>query len=240
MLDQTVGTNVPPCDNAAELQSCVLTAMTTGMTTPADTVTPSFETLPAGEPITAVNEASGSAGTLVSYYIRDTLIATWQWRVHRRDPRVALDMLTPEVYEERYNGYSNLEAIHRQVLENLGGTHCVLRSRFTGAAAVAWVPYYDWAPELTNLHAANVKHAVELVSNAASRQTVWDATDLPARARLIAGPDPHLETGEGSWRHLITSTTPESLFAGLNRINENLGRTVFSSLTAWHGERAVH
>jgi hypothetical protein len=239
MFDQAVGTNVPPRDNAASLQSRVLTAMTTGLATMADTVTPSFETLPAGEPVAAVNEASGPAGTRVSYYIRDTLIATWQWRVHGRDLRVALDMLTPEVYEERYNGYRNLEAIHRQVLENLGGTHCVLRSRFTGAGAVEWVPYYDWAPELTNMHAANVKHAVELVYNAARRQTVWDATDLPARVRLIAGPDPHLKTGEGSWRHLITSTTPESLFAGLNGINEYLGRSVFSSVTAWHGERVV-
>jgi hypothetical protein len=118
MLDQPV---VPPRDNAAVLQSRVLTAMTTGLTTPADTVTPSFETLPAGEPITTTTESSGPAGTRVSYYIRDTLIATWQWRVHRRDPRVALEMLTPETYEERYNAYRNLQAIHRQVLENLSG-----------------------------------------------------------------------------------------------------------------------
>ncbi|GAB2597295.1 hypothetical protein [Kribbella endophytica] len=231
MLDQTVSTNVPP----TSLQSRLLTAMTTGLVTPADTVTPSFETLPAGEPITA----SASAGTHVSYLIQDTLIATWQWRVHGRDPRVALGMLTPEVYEERYNGYRNLQAIHHQVLENLSGTPCALRSTFTGTGAVEWAPYYDWAPELTNLHATNVKHAVELVHNAASKQTVWDATDLPARVRLIAGPDPHLNTGEGSWRHLITSTTPATLFAGLNNINEYLGRTVFSSLTAWHGERAI-
>ncbi len=224
-------------DHAAALHSHVLTAMTSGLVTTAETTTPTFETLPAGEPITAINEPSG-AGTHVSYYIRDTLIATWRWRVHGQ--RVALEMLTPEVYEERYNSYRNLQAIHRQVLENLEGTPCVLRSTFTGADAVEWIPYYDWAPGLTNLHTANVQHAVELVHNAASKQTVWDATNLPARVRLIAGPDPHLETGEGSWRHLITSTTPQTLFTGLNNINEYLGRTVFASLTAWHGERAIH
>ncbi|MGC4940790.1 hypothetical protein [Kribbella sp. DT2] len=234
MIEQTDDAKVPPRDDDASLRSRVLTAMTTGLATTADTVTPSFETLPAGVPVTA--EASG---TRVSYYIQDTLIATWQWRVHGRDPRVTLDMLTPEVYEQRYNGYRNLEAIHHQVLENLSGTPCVLRSTFTGAGTVEWAPYYDWAPGLTNLHAANLKYAVELVSNAASGQTVWDATDLPARVKLIAGPDPSLETGEGSWRHLITSTTPQSLFTGLNGINEHLGRTVFSTVTAWHGVRVI-
>ncbi|MEV6283561.1 hypothetical protein [Kribbella sp. NPDC051770] len=210
----------------AALQSSVLAAMTTGLATTADTVTPSFETLPSGEPIT-----SGSAGSLVSYSIRDTLIATWEFRVHPRDPRVVLGMLTPEVYEERYNGYRNLDAIHRQVLDNLSGTPCTLRSSFTGTGAVEWVPYYDWAPDLTNLHATNLQHAVERVHHAARLQIVWAATDLPRRVLEFGG--------AGSWRDLITSTTPESLFTGLNTINEHLGRTVFSTLTSWHGERVI-
>jgi hypothetical protein len=214
------------------LSDRVLAAMTTGLTTLTDSRTPGMVEVPAGEPVGATVREGASGETEVRYHVRETLVATRSFRVDERSGRVMLGDFLPEKYEQRYNGFATLRALHEQFVDGLAGTPCELRATLSGEDAYVWVPYYDWARDLGNLNAASLEHAVDSLYEVVKDQAVWDASDLSARVRLIAGPD-------RNWRHLIAGTTPAQLAEGIDAINPGLGRAVFLRMRAWHGMRAV-
>jgi hypothetical protein len=219
----------------AGLARRVLAAMTVGLVTRADSLSPAMTTIPAGEPVTATTTDLVSGLTRVDYHVRDVRIASRTFRVDERSRSVVLVPLSPERYEHSYNGFGNLLALHEQVVDHLAGTPCLLRVTVTGDDSSLWTPYFDWAQDLGNLNATNLERAVAAVHRVAERQTVWDAGDLPARVRQIAG-----VTASGHWRSVVAATTPAQVAAGLDEISPGLAKAVFMRMGAWHGVRQVH
>jgi hypothetical protein len=214
----------------------VVRAMTTGLVTRTDSLTPGMVAVPAGEPVTATHEEESGEIT-VRFHVRETEIATRTLRVEERTRQVMLGAFHPTKYEQRYNGFQTLTDLHQQFAEGLAGADCVLRVTLSDEDAHVWAPYFDWARGLGNLNATNLEQAVEAIYQLARNQTVWDAQNLSERVRLIAGPD---DSGQpGNWRHLIATTTPAQLVAGIDAISPGLSRVVLIRMACWHGMRAI-
>jgi hypothetical protein len=210
----------------------VLEAITVGMVTRVDSLTPAMTPVPAGESVTASTFDLEAGEIRVDYHVRDVRIASCTVRVDERSRSVILGPLAPDRYERSYNGFRTLLDLHEQLVEHLAGTPCVLRATVTGDDSHLWTPYFDWAQDLGNLNAVNLEQAVTAVHRIAQDQSVWHARDLPERVRSIAG-------AHGTWRRLVAATTPAQLAAALEALNPGLARAVFVRMGVWHGMRVV-
>jgi hypothetical protein len=182
----------------------------------------------------------------VTYRLGSTVLGVRRFRVSERTRVVSLLGFDLPVWW--FDGTS----VHEQFVENLsveelriadeGG--CVLSAVLTGPKPGAWTPYFDWAPGMKNANAAALAAAVETITpppTDADRtgEAVWGGSDLPARVTSIAGADPRREDRQGSWRHLVETTTPARLVAALDSLHRGLGQMVFTHIGAWYGEAAV-
>lgn len=229
----------------ASLYESVLDAMTTGMAVHADSVTTANVRVPAAEPITATSREVRTGEAIVRYHLGDHLIASQTFRVDERGGEVILGQFALGKYESLYNGVQNVTGIHERFVANLtdAGVACMLRTTVSGEHSVLWAPYFDWDTEMANANAANLGDAVESLYPIVVQQTVWDASDLPERIKLIASPDAEAAgTGParpGSWRHLIAATTPAQLADGINAINPGLAKAIFARMSAWYAQRVI-
>jgi hypothetical protein len=173
------------------------------------------------------------------------LLGTQRCQVDPRRPTVEVAPLEITKNEQAYNGHRNAAAIHQRFLDSLAASgleRCTLQITAAGDGVDVWIPYYAWAPGMHFANAANLQRAVETVYEVARDQRVWDATDLPARVRALAGDVPSLKrTPDGSdgWRHLVEATTPAGLAAGLEAINPGLTGVVFRQMRTWYGQRTI-
>jgi hypothetical protein len=233
--------------SSTALAEGLLAAMTTGMVTAA------------GEPVVAEVQETGSPlevaveyrhgeaapSTVTGGFLAPgALLGSQRCRVEEGRTTVELAPLEVAKYEEAYNGHRNATVLHERFLANLAagaaGPRCTLHVTVSGDGAEIWVPYYAWAPGMHFVNAANLQRAVEAVYAVVQDQQVWDAADLPARVRRIAGDVPPLRRvvdEAGSWRHLVEATTPAGLAAGLEAINPGLAGVVFRQMGTWHGQR---
>lgn len=140
----------------------------------------------------------------------------------------------------------NVAAVHARFVAALGDAvyadpdapRCTLRARVDTNHDV-WVRFLQWQDGYWPINAAHLQTAVENVGTTMLRQTVWDATGLVERILLIAGADPHLATGAGSWRHLVETSPPATLYAAIDELRSGLARAVFSAMPCWYGQQVV-
>jgi hypothetical protein len=201
---------------AAQQTEAVLAAMTAGMVTPDGTAL-----------TTTVAPLAGGA-TRVGYLREDREVAHRTFRV--AGPVVWLDGFAVVKY---HNGRGLATALHERFLANLGAgaDSYVLRATLSDVSARAWVRHYDWASDMASATAATLRTAVEALDGLLRTQSVWDAEGLAGRVLDLGG-------GTG-WREVVESTTPASLYAGLESIRAGLGNAVFLSIGTWHGSRTV-
>jgi hypothetical protein len=238
----TVEERIASHDQGGTLLDRVLAAATRNMTAPN------------GEPFEVEVDGDHLLGEAVATYrLGSTVLGVRTFRVAARSRIVSL--LGFELPTWWFDGTS----IHEQFVENLSvedlstdpaegtaghGRGCLLSAVLTGPRSGAWTPYFEWAPGMGNANAAALAAAVETITPPPSDadrtgEAVWGGSDLPERVKLLAGPDPRREDGQGTWRHLVGSTTPASLVAALDGLHLGLGHTVFAHIGAWYGESAV-
>lgn len=183
---------------------------------------------PGGTALTATVATTAGGTTRIGYLLDDREIAHRTFRV--AGSVVWLDTFAVAKY---HNGQGLATALHERFLANLAagtGTY-VLRATLADVSARAWVRHYDWARDMASATAANLRTAVEALGGLLRTQSVWDADGLTERVLDLGG--------AADWREVVESTTPTSLYAGLESIRAGLGNAVFLAIGAWHGSRTV-
>jgi hypothetical protein len=210
----------------------VLRAMTTGMATPD------------GRPLAATVGVDAFSGRYtVTYRLERLPVGTRTFTVDERLRRIAQLTFELDKYERR-RGYATMIAIDERLRDNLVGTAASLTAAIGPDDSCVWAGRYDWAPDRERDNAAAVAAAVHAVHAAVAGQSVWDASELPARVHAIGGPaagdgaagDPG---GRDAWARLITRATPAQLLSGLDQIQSGLGQAVFTQVTTWYGQALV-